>query len=621
MSPVRFRFLKEAVAVIFIATALGQAQAAAPKVTAVLSNSSTVIGQTVEMQIRISGGGEASVPGTISVDGLEIHQTGTSRQVEMQNFNISQSITYSYTILPMKAGTFRIPAQTVKVSGSSFQTPALELTVAGGNSPGNANQGRGNSGQARNAKLAFGEIIVTKPSAYVGEIVPVEVRLGFNAHSRARLVDGPDIPSQGFTMQKLQAPDQPRMETISGNPYEVITFKTAIAGARTGKFEIGPVQAAALMIVPRQPGSRSRSTSPFDLFNLDDPFNDPLFSDPYAALGQQERVEIKSQPASMEVKPLPPNAPLAFGGAVGNFSLHVEASPKNVQVGDPITVTATISGRGDFDRVTAPVLPDAKGWHGYPPSSKFKQDDDVGISGSKTFEMVLSPNERKDAIPPLEFAYFDPLSEKYVSLKSNPIPIHVEGEALPATTNSGVPSAPAPSAAPSAGSPIIAKPGEILSQLDDRRLGAAPFIPVFLQKEFWLAQLVPLVGLVAYLLWKVHRARQRNLHAVRTAALQREADELRRKLRRSDSRPADFYADASRAIQIKSALLSGTDPERIDVAAATKALRADEQTQAQIRAIFERRDEMRYSGSTNGFDSLPENEREHLVEFVEDLQR
>src|SRR4051812_8309293 len=102
-----------AVAMAFAAT-LAHAQAAAPKVTAVLSNSNIVVGQMVQMQIRVSGGGNVSVPRDISVDGLEIHQTGTSRQVEMQNFDISQSLTYSYTILPTKAGNFRIPAQTVK---------------------------------------------------------------------------------------------------------------------------------------------------------------------------------------------------------------------------------------------------------------------------------------------------------------------------------------------------------------------------------------------------------------------------------------------------------------------------------------------------------------------------
>ena len=90
----------------------------------------------------------------------------------------------------------------------------------------------------------------------------------------------------------------------------------------------------------------------------------------------------------MEVKPLPPNAPPDFNGAVGTFTMKSDANPKKVQVGDPITVTAAITGRGNFDRVTAPALENDSGWHKYPPSDKFKQDDDVGISGAKTFETV-----------------------------------------------------------------------------------------------------------------------------------------------------------------------------------------------------------------------------------------
>src|SRR5205823_11265451 len=118
-------------------------------------------------------------------------------------------------------------------------------------------------------------------------------------------------------------------------------------------------------------------------------------------------------------------------GAIGNFTMTTDAKPKSVQVGDPITVTSTISGRGNFDRVNAPTVENDGGWHKYPPSSKFKNDDDVGISGAKTFEMVLSPNEKKQSIPPLAFSYFDPAKEQYVSLRSDPIAINVQGGTVP----------------------------------------------------------------------------------------------------------------------------------------------------------------------------------------------
>ena len=160
---------------------------------------------------------------------------------------------------------------------------------------------------------------------------------------------------------------------------------------------------------------------------------------------------------ALEVKPLPPNAPLSFSGAIGNFTMATDAKPNSVQVGDPITVTSTISGRGNFDRVNAPVIEDEHGWHKYPPSSKFKQDDEVGISGTKTFETVLSPNEKKQAMPVLAFSYFDPVKEQYVTLRSEPIAISVQGGAAPAPSVAATQTGSlAPTSAARPGSPIPA---------------------------------------------------------------------------------------------------------------------------------------------------------------------
>ena len=124
-----------------------------------------------------------------------------------------------------------------------------------------------------------------------------------------------------------------------------------------------------------------------------------------------------------------------------------DAKPKSVQVGDPITVTTTISGRGNFDRVNAPLLEDERGWHKYPPSSKFKQDDEVGISGTKTFEMVVSPNEKKQTLPVLAFSYFDPAKDQYLTLRSEPMAITVQGGSVAPNVAAQAASSPPASAA------------------------------------------------------------------------------------------------------------------------------------------------------------------------------
>src|SRR3977135_809861 len=77
-------------------------RAASPSVTAVLSNSQPAVGQMVQLEIKGNGAQRPDVPETTSIDGLEIHQTGTSRQFEMHNFDVTSSVPYNYTILPLK---------------------------------------------------------------------------------------------------------------------------------------------------------------------------------------------------------------------------------------------------------------------------------------------------------------------------------------------------------------------------------------------------------------------------------------------------------------------------------------------------------------------------------------
>src|SRR5438876_6860096 len=478
----------------FAVVAMAQvARADSPSVTAVLSNSEVTVGETVELQIKVTGPGDARPPEEISVDGLEIHATGQSRQFEIHNFATSSSVTYNYTILPLRAGKCTIPLQIVRAGGSLLRTPELTLNVA--DSPGrssNARPSRGTQSQSvRASDLVFAELIVPQKTAYVGEIVPVQIRMGFDPRVRPRLIEPPEITGQGFTAQKLQQSAQ-TSETINGRPYDVVTYKTAIAAARAGKFEVGPVKAKAQVIVPRRRSApRSRARSPFDLFDLDDPFSDPFFSNPFAQMGERREVDIKSEPVALEVKPLPPNAPPSFSGAIGNFAMTTDAKPKSVQVGDPITVTSAISGRGNFDRVNAPAIEDERGWHKYPPSSKFKQDDEVGISGTKTFETVLSPNEKKQSLPLLAFSYFDPVKEQYVTLRSEAMAITVQGGAA-ATQNVAASQPASASPAPAVAAQTAQKPQDILYQLTDRSATVESFAPLYTRPVFWTVQLVPL---------------------------------------------------------------------------------------------------------------------------------
>jgi hypothetical protein len=309
--------------------------------------------------------------------------------------------------------------------------------------------------------------------------------------------------------------------------------------------------------------------------------------------------------------------------------MTVDANPKSVQTGDPITVTSTVTGRGNFDRINAPALEDERGWHKYPPSSKFTQDDDVGISGAKNFETVLSPNETKQTIPPLVFSFFDPAKENYVTLRNDAIPIRVEGSAVAGASVTPAAPASAPSATAARSTslppPIPAaaaspKPQDILYQLTERPAQPQSFTPLYRRSTFWFAQIFPLVGLIGLVAWRVRRSRLDNREAQRTAALQHEMSDLMRKLRQRDVSSQEYFAQASRAIRVKTALAGKVEPNVVDAEIAASVFRLDENSRMQLRHLFEQSDEARYSGAGNGADNISAESKQATLDLIESLR-
>lgn len=613
-----FGWWRVALAGVAVMAAMPAHTALAANVTAVLSNSSTGVGEPVQLQIKVTGSTSVRPPREIAVPGLDIRFTGQSQLLEGRNFQFSYSYVYNYTIMPLKGGTFKIPPQIIDAGGATLRTPELTLQVADSGTTQSPKSKQSSSIDP--SKIAFAELTLSKTNAYVGEMIPAIVRVGFNVRTPVEsLGNGAEITGQGFTAQKMREPRQ-TIETINGKTYQVFTFKTALSPARSGKIEVGPIQVNAVVRMPRTPPKNNQM--PRDLFDMNDPFMDNFFrNDPFFTPSTPQEVKLKSQAVTLDVKSLPPGAPADFGGAVGNFTLASDAKPKSAQVGDPLTITATITGRGNFDRVTAPSLEDDKGWHKYPPSADFKQDDDIGISGTKTFETVLSANERKDKIPAQVFTFFDPAKEQYVTLRAEPIPVRVQGgnAPAPAQTAQPAPQASAPPPGPSQ-APRAATQQEILHQLSALPADVESFTPLFARPAFWWAQGIPLLVLLGLIGWQLRKRHLSDREAQRREALQHEAAALQRSLRRDDVSPEDYFSRASRAVQLKTALARNLDPNLVDAELAAATFQTDENTRNRLRRLFEKSDEARYSGTGNGIRLLPPETRHEVLDLIETLR-
>jgi hypothetical protein len=547
--------------------------------TATLSETSTRVGEAVTYQITVSGARRADPPRQIDVDGLSISYAGHSTQVQMRNFDMTMSVVLNYSVLPQREGDFTIPAQTINAGGQRLTTNEVTLHVTAG-----TGGSRGNAGAApETGDLAFAEIVIPKEQAFVGEAVPVELRIHVDARVRWNLEQAPQLQGDGFTAQKFTEPTQSEV-TRDGRTYDLVIFKTAITPVKTGAVTLGPLEINALANIPqRRPRPR---------FGIDD--FDALFNDPFGAFTQRQKLSIKSEPVQIQVRPLPPGAPKSFSGAVGQFSLSAAASPTKLRFGDPLTLTLKVTGRGNFDRVAAPVLTDENGWRAYPPSGSFKADDNVGISGTKTFEMAVIPEEPATVSPPVEFSYFDPLGGKYVTLKGEQTPIEVTGgKTQPPAAPAQSSPAPAPPGATPASSPA---PDDIHYIRTDLGRTGVSFVPLHRRAVFWLAQLAPLAGLICLIGLRIRARRASDSQAQELARLRREKAEALRLLRSGSIDAGEFYDAAARAIQIETALKTGVAPGLVDADAACASREIDPGTAKEIRALFDARAEALYAG-------------------------
>lgn len=142
------------------------------------------------------------------------------------------------------------------------------------------------------------------------------------------------------------------------------------------------------------------------------------------------RAEDKAR--TIEVKALPENGrPATFSNAMGaDYAISVRADRTIVKAGDPIMLTIDISSPSSLEGLILPSLVDAG-----LKEQLFGVSNDAPIGENiegaqkthiKRFTVpVRVKSERVTEIPPLAFSYFNPVSEEYTTVRSQPIALSV----------------------------------------------------------------------------------------------------------------------------------------------------------------------------------------------------
>ncbi|CAN5382557.1 hypothetical protein BH09VER1_BH09VER1_07050 [soil metagenome] len=607
---------------LLLALMFSFAKLQAQQIQATLSADSTSVGRPVQLTVKVTGARGAQLPQKLNIDGLDTLLVQTSEQNEINvtggSINRSFSSIYVYRVIPMKAGDFTIPALSMKIDGQQTQTNPLSLKVVGAGAsvptqPGSSSVPQATQGQALNQaqatppgklsddKMTSGELLVPQTSAYVGEVIPIEVRFYFDGRFPAVKPIRINFSGEGFTATELTKITHKEVQ-IGGRGFNMLNLQGTITPVKTGTMEIPAASLQTAVVVP------SGGSGPNDLLGT-------LF-------GQTEEkvIDVPTNTAKLEVKPLPEEGkPEDFSGAVGQFSIQATATPKKAAAGDPITLKVTVSGRGNFDAMTAPTLLDAGSWKTYPPNEKFEasSSDPVGYNGKKQFEYTIMAREDQTKTPVAEFSYFDPSIKKYVTLKSGAIPIDAKGGGVPATTPEPVATAtptPTPSAAPTTPASTPSPEDSLATQY-----AGGSFQPLLFNRAFLIANgVMGVIWLGVLLVW-LCRAISSSAYA-RESAAHRERRRLLDQMNSTDLETSKFLTMGTEFVRAR---LEAEEPVS-NLHDALEHAPISAETKTAVASMLDKADELNYAaGSVEG--KLGPEERRKIVaslkEFDNELQK
>jgi len=389
---------------IILVALLASASLRAATFSATLDRDTVAVGDSAQLSLVFQGGSPKDQPQLPAIQDLRVGYGGQSSQFSWVNGESSSTVTYTYSLTPVQPGDFTIPPIEVTVGGVTLRSQPITIKAVR-----NASVTPDQPGADQ--QLAMLKLVMPKQQLYLGEMEQAEVDLYLRENVLG--VDGfqfTPFTADGFTFGKL-VQGQQRMTQVGSARYTIVPFYLTLTPVKTGDLKIDPLDSSVVLKLPRAGGGQRDPFDPFGIFQHD----------------EQKRVTISTDPQPVQVLPLPDGAPADFSGAVGNYTLKMTAAPTDVAAGDPVTVKVQITGQGSLDSVVLPPLSIWQQFKVYPPSTKTETTDQLGMQGTKEFELVVVPQTQDiRALPQLSFSYFDPETKTYRTLTQPPIALDVK---------------------------------------------------------------------------------------------------------------------------------------------------------------------------------------------------
>ena len=339
------------------------------------------------------------------------------------------NLTFTYTIMAQKEGTFSIAPATIMVSGEQYRSNGLKITVlppdeeehadasrSGSNSSNaKASSSGSNSGSAVSGENIFMKTIVSKTKVKEQECILLQYKIYWAGVDLAQFTNNTQIPEfKGFLKQDLEQGEiQTNLEHYNGRNYNTaVIYQTLLYPQRAGEVKIEPASFEAVLRVQNRANVRS------------------LFEEFYGSYTNVTKT-LNAPGTTIHVSSLPSGKPAGFSSGVGQFSIQSSISSQDITTNDAVTIRLTIQGTGNMKLVKTPAVDWPEGFEVYDPKvqNNFKSTT-AGVSGTKSIEYLAIARAAGDyTIPPISFSYYDTQADEYRVLQSPEYTVHVARDA------------------------------------------------------------------------------------------------------------------------------------------------------------------------------------------------
>jgi len=442
LSRSRRRWMRAALLSAAMCAAGRTAQAEAPRFLGEVDRQQVGLGEPFAYEVTLSAG-DVKVSDYRPPDfkGFKVLSTpsGPSQSTQMQigggGTFIAVSYTWHYELAATQKGRLAIGPARIRLNGDEFRSSVVTVVVGSAASPaappplapGAAAPSGGLAEAADGA--SFIRLVTDKTKAYVGEAIGATWFLYMNQpHDKYDTLVEPTM--EGFWTEDVALPNRRggmalNEELVEGRRYQVgAALKKALFPLHPGKLTITPMEA---------------QLSRVDFFGN--------------AVRSQH---VRSTPTVIEVLPLPKEGqPPGFDPAnVGTFTFARRVDRTQVAVGEAVTLTLEIGGRGNIRNVAPPAMAKPDGFKVYDPRVTVNVDPGNGVEGTKVAEILLLPERPGETtLPAQRLDFFDPGAGKYAQVEVPAIALTVTGTA--ATPGALAVAAPAKDGASSATENVI----------------------------------------------------------------------------------------------------------------------------------------------------------------------